>query len=58
MESLASPIEDTISVFDIQNDITLIDTINNKVQQMDSLTEQNLSSFSLRIDGMYLQLVF
>lgn len=51
MESLATPIEETISVFDIQNDLDLIDTINNKIQQMDSIKDQNITSFSIRVDG-------
>lgn len=52
MDSLASPVEDTLSVFDIQNDINLIDTINSKIQQMDSLKDQSLASYSTRIEGM------
>lgn len=53
MEFLANPIEEIISVFDIQNDLTYIDTINNKIQQLDSIKDQNLTSFSLKIDGMF-----
>lgn len=54
MEFLANPIEEIISVFDIQNDLTYIDTINNKLQQLDSIKDQNLTSFSLKIDGMFI----
>lgn len=53
MDSLASPVQDTLSVFDIQNDINLIDTIHSKIQQMDSLKDQNLASYSARIEGMH-----
>ncbi|KAG0682659.1 kinetochore-associated Ndc80 complex subunit spc24 [Pichia californica] len=56
MESLATPIEETISVFDIQNDLDLIDTINNKIQQMDSIKDQNITSFSIRVDDLKQQL--
>lgn len=54
MDSLASPVQDTLSVFDIQNDLNLIENINSKIQQIDSLKEQNLSSYSARIEGMSL----
>ncbi|ODQ48916.1 hypothetical protein PICMEDRAFT_14437 [Pichia membranifaciens NRRL Y-2026] len=56
MDSLASPVEDTLSVFDIQNDINLIDTINSKIQQMDSLKDQSLASYSTRIEDLERQL--
>jgi chromosome segregation ATPase len=56
MESLASSIQETISVFNIHHDIQLIDSINNKINQLDSLENQNIESFNTRIENLQRQL--
>jgi kinetochore protein Spc24 len=56
LESLATPVQDTLSILEIHNDIALVDAVNNKIHQLDTFTEENISSFQLRIDELHRQL--
>lgn len=56
LESLAAPIQDTLSILEIHNDIALVDAVNNKIHQLDTFTQENISSFQLRIDELHRQL--
>ncbi|TID16246.1 hypothetical protein CANINC_004245 [Pichia inconspicua] len=56
MESLASAVNDTISIIDIQNDLALIDTVNNSFHEIDLIQQQNVESIQSRIEQLSRQL--
>ncbi|GMM31187.1 hypothetical protein DAMA08_039320 [Martiniozyma asiatica (nom. inval.)] len=56
MESLAAAISDTLSVFDIQNDIDMIDSVLTKLRSLDSHHSKEKSSINDRLVALRKQL--
>lgn len=55
MHSLVSPIQDTLSVLDLSEDLALIDQINTKLQQMQTLAHHDIDRLGARVENLQRQ---